>query len=619
MTSEPDDVTADFIFGTLATDDLRLAQIRGERLGLSHRNVTAPAIPRSDEPVTITVMVGPDTAVDQLVARYSIDGSFPDEGAGAVALHRVATEWDTLVWGYRERWQGTIPAQPAGTLVSYRLEATAPDGSVSFVPADPEDPSADLFAWYVDVPSIPDWLRDAVIYQVFVDRFDPGLGREWLEPESLNGFSGGTIRGVIDRLPYLTELGITCLWLSPVFPSPSHHGYDATDYASVEPRLGSDADLDELFVAAHDHGIRVILDFVANHLSSEHPAFRKAASSPDDPYRSWFTFDADGCYRSFFGVESMPRIRTDDPGARRYLIEAAVGWLRRGADGFRLDYANGPSHAFWATFRQATRRARPDSITIGEVVETAELQRSYAGRLDGTLDFLLLQQIRSFFAFDLISPTQFDAFLSRHLTWFREDISLPSFIDNHDMNRFLWVAGGDIRRLRLAALCQFTLPHPPIIYYGTEVALRQWHDLEYPDGSRRMEESRVPMVWDDRQDGDTLAFFRQLVRLRQGAGALWRGERQPLIRSEDGLYVVLIRGSDGHAAFVALNRGGNPQRFELPPWWHRTLERLASSEHVRIGGHTIELPAWAGLVLIGDVGAVRSGEIDAEDDGLPAR
>ena len=599
MTGEPVNVTADFIFGTMATDDLRLAHLRREALGLSHRHALSPAVPSPGEPTTLTVWVGPDADADRIDAWYSVDGSVPTSEGPAVALRRVASEWDTLVWGYRERWEGTLPAQPAGTLLTYRLAATDATGTVRMVAADPDDPGTDLFAVSIDTDTTPDWLREAVIYHVFVDRFDPGAGRDWLAPPSLDGFWGGTLRGVIDRLPYLADLGVTCLWLSPVFPSPTHHGYDATDYLRVEPRLGTEADLVELFDGAHASGMRVILDFVANHLSDEHPAFREAIGDPASPERDWFTIGDDGSYRSFFGVRSMPQIRTDHPGARRFLIEAAVHWLGRGADGFRLDYANGPSHAFWAAFRQATRAARPDSVAIGEVVETAALQRSYAGRLDGTLDFLLLQQLRAFFAFDALSPAAFDAFLARHLAFFGDHFVLPSFLDNHDMNRFLWVAGGDARRLLLAALCQFTLPHPPVIYYGTEVGLSQWHDLEYPDGSRRMEEARVPMVWDARQDHAMLVFYRHLIALRRAAPDLWSARRTPLVRSEDGLYVVGIGDGDDRAALVALNRSATRQRFAVPSGWSITGAVVPSGDGVTFDGRIVDLPPWTGLAVLG--------------------
>ncbi|MBA3529462.1 MAG: alpha-amylase, partial [Propionibacteriaceae bacterium] len=227
------------------------------------------------------------------------------------------------------------------------------------------------------------------------------------------------------------------------------------------------------------------------------------------------------------------------------------------------DYANGPTHAFWSEFRAATRAVKPDAVTIGEIVETADLQRSYQGRLDGTLDFLLLQQIRSFFAFETVSASEFDHFLRRHLSYFPADYVLPSFLDNHDMNRFLWVVKGDKRTLNLAAICQFTLPHPPIVYYGSEVGLNQERDLEYPDGSRRPEESRVLMPSVDEEDGDLRSFFTVLIGLRRNNLGLWEGKRTTLAASDDGFYAVRIDATSG-SAIVTLNRSDTAHALQIP-------------------------------------------------------
>ncbi len=329
-------------------------------------------------------------------------------------------------------------------------------------------------AYRVDRDRVPDWLREAVIYQVFVDRFATMGGRPFDEPSTPGGFYGGTLRGVTERLDHVVDLGATCIWLSPIFPSPSHHGYDATDYRSVEPRLGTEADLVELVEAAHARGLRVLLDFVVNHVSSAHPAFLAARRDRDSPEARWFTFtDWPDEYLSFFGVLDHPQIDSDDPGARAAMIEAAEHWLHLGVDGFRLDYAQGPSHAFWTAFRAATRAIAPDSATIGEVVETPAVQLTYQGRLDGCLDFFLLGALRGAFAFGTLPPSGLDDVVRRHLATRPADFVRPTFLDNHDMNRFLWVVGGDTRRLRLAALFQCTLPDPPIIYYGTEVGRSQ--------------------------------------------------------------------------------------------------------------------------------------------------
>jgi glycosidase len=291
----------------------------------------------------------------------------------------------------------------------------------------------------------------------------------------------------------------------------------------------------------------------------------------------------------------MPQINADDPAARDYMIDCARYWLDLGVDGLRLDYANGPSHAFWSAFRAATRATRPDSVTLGEVVETPALQQSYAGRMDGCLDFVLLQGLRDLFAFGTSSPATFDAFVRRHLEFFPQDFVLPSFLDNHDMNRFLWVVQGDTRRLKLAALCQFTLPNPPIIYYGTEVGLSQERDVRYADGSGHAEESRAPMPWGAAQDTDLLAFYQVLVALRRAAPEVWRGERSTLRADhEAGAYVYRCAAGE-QAAVVALNSSSAPVAVTLPP--ERSYWIGLASGAAALQGNKLLLEPLGGAVL----------------------
>ena len=289
-------------------------------------------------------------------------------------------------------------------------------------------------------------------------------------------------------MDYLHDLGINCLWLTPIFASPSHHGYDPTDYCAIEPRLGSEADFRALVDAAHQRGMRILLDFVANHVSRQHPAFVAAQQDPRSPYRDWFFFrEYPDRYESFYDVPDQPIVNTDHPAVREYLIGAAQHWLHMGCDGFRLDHAQGATHAFWSAFRAASREVKSDAATFGEITETPAVMRSFAGRMDGALDFHLLELLRGFFAYSSITASQFDRALHDHYAYFGSALALPSFLDNHDMNRFLWSVGGDTRRLKLAALCQFTLPHPPVVYYGTEVGLSQRQAVG------RLEEARLPM------------------------------------------------------------------------------------------------------------------------------
>ena len=605
-------VSDDFVFGTLATSDLRVAQLRTIGRGVWHAHDLEPPDPRPGDAIRILVTVGEDVDADRVTCFVTTDDREPDGDRGrattgtAIELERRDVRWDTLTWTYVEVWEGVIPGQPAGTTVRYRVQAWSSDGRVSRWASDPSDARArsldgtvgGSFAVHVDDATIPGWLRDAVIYEVFVDRFAGPDGEALAAPAALGGFAGGTLRGVIARLDHIAALGVTCLWLTPIFPSPSHHGYDATDYHSIEPRLGTEGDLGEVVAAAHARGLRVILDFAVNHVSADHPAFQAAITDRSSPEASWFMFGRwPDEYETFFGVRDHPRIDSDDPGARRYMVEAARFWLGLGIDGFRCDYANGPSHAFWSAFRAATREVAAESVTLGEVVETPALQRSYEGRLDGCLDFLLMQALRRFFAFGESTASELDAFLERHVAYFADRLVLPSFLDNHDMNRFLWVVGGDTRRLRLAALCQFALPGPPIVYYGTEAGLSQQRDVRYADGSGHPEEARLPMPWGDAQDAELLAFFVRLGGVRRAHAGLWRGPRETLVIDDAAGLLAWRCDDEAASAIVALNNGDRERSLALPAGRAWAIE-LATDARASLRASDLTLPPFAGALLV---------------------
>ncbi len=544
----------DFIFGTLADDALRLAHARAAWSGVTHRRRACPRDPLPGQPVSLTLTVGPGQPCDRAWVYWTADGSDP-AGALGVASNGCATsmtpageDWNLLLWDYVRRFEAILPGQPPGAVLRYRLGAAGPSGVETFA-----DDGA-FHALYVDDDPPPDWARDAVVYHVFVDRFNPGRGQPWNTPPHLSGFYGGTLRGVTERLDYIADLGANVVWLSPIFPSPSHHGYDATDLFDVEPRLGTRADLAVLLQEAHQRSLRVLLDLVPNHVSSQHPVFQQAASDPASPYRDWFTFERwPDRYASFFGVRELPQINLRYPSARQHMLDHARHWLDFGVDGFRVDYAIGPAPDFWADFRRVTRAAKPDCWTFGEVVDPPDAQLAFQGVLDGCLDFLLLEAFRQALAYGAWDASRFAAFLDRHEAYFPPSFSRPSFLDNHDMNRFLWAAQGDQRRLRLAALCQFSLAGPPVVYYGTEAGLSQARDVRQ-GGFGRPEESRLPMLWDGAQDPALRDFYRRLIALRHAHPALRRGTRAPARADAHTLAYTRTLGAD--RVLIALNLSG---------------------------------------------------------------
>ncbi len=566
-------VMYDFIFGSLATDEKRLDSVRAELKGVRHQHQLEPRNPLPQQPLAVRASTGPAIAADWLTLYLETNGRIPQGRKGvaqagqAIPMHPVNVEWNTLLWGYVTTWEATLPPQAAGTILRYKIEAwhSSDEFSVFADNQATHSGSATLFAVAVGHQEIPRWAREAIIYHIFVDRFHPGSGRSFRYSTNPYDFYGGTLQGIIDRLDYLADLGVTALWLSPIFPSPSYHGYDASDYFNVEPRMGSLDDLRRLCDQAHQRSIRIILDFVADHVSWEHPYFKAARQNLQNPYREWFYFgDGPDDYETFFGVRQMPRVNTAHPPARQYLIDAACHWLKQGVDGFRLDFAQGTDHAFWTDFRAATRALNPESFLFGEVIETAELVRSYQGRLDGCLDFLLLQSLRRFFAFRDLPVSAFDAFLRAHDRYYPADFLRPTFLDSHDVNRFLWLVEEDIRRLKLAAVAQFSLTGPPIIYYGTEVGMSQRRDVTTSQGNTHDYEARGPMIWDDRQNSELLAFYQRLIAVRRRHPAFVYGERIPLVVGDAARIYAYARSYADDQLIVVLSNSPTPHRVTVP-------------------------------------------------------
>lgn len=510
----------EFLFGPLSRPEGRIAEARRERSGFFDLALLEPLDPRPGEDVRLRFRCGVDAGLQRVLVFWTGDGTTPawDGALQAEGTSRMAEAtplepaWDTLCWGYSQDWEARLPAQAEGTLLRYA--AVGVDASDAILPCPWPDRdrhgTPHLAAVAVDRLEPPPWLRQAVIYQVFVDRFAPTPETSFRATDDLNTRLGGTLWGLITQLDDLVELGVDTLWLTPIFASPTYHGYAVCDFLRIEPALGGEAAWEQLVAGCRARGLRLLLDFVANHVSDHHAAFQQAIASAESPTRRWLRFRRwPHDYACFFDQPHQPELDAEQPEVREHLIGAAVHWLGQGCDGFRLDYAHGLSHGFWSQFRSATRAAAPQSVCFGEVTHTPQVVRSYAGRLDGCLDFMLCELLRATFARGELSLAAFARSLERHLAYGGDRLVQPSFLDNHDMNRFLIAAEGDRRRLQVAAMVQFLLPGPPIVYYGTEVGLSQ----ERPLG--RLEESRLPMPPRERWDHDLRRYYRDLITLRR--------------------------------------------------------------------------------------------------------
>ena len=592
------------MFGPQRDFENRVVEYRSNLVGIKHLHRLNPPFtnlsrPQPNQPIDICVTTSGGIAYDSVRCWVSVDGE-----ESTFELTSNGSVWNALEWRYVHHWHGQIPPQPSGRVVRYRIGGRVV-GSDGWIFADNQTrvlSEATEFAISIDDYDVPQWVRDAVIYHIFLDRFYPGDGVPWKKPTNLSGFFGGTLRGAIQKLDYIQSLGCNAIYLSPLFASPSHHGYDATDYYAVEPRFGTNAELIELIDKAHQRGMRIILDFVANHWSNQHPTFQAAQRDRDSEYRAWYTWQHwPDEYASFFGVKGMPQLNLKHKPASDYLLKCAQHWLQKGVDGYRLDYAPGPPRTFWADFRQACKTVKSDAFLFGEVVSHSEVIASYIPHFDGCLDFLLADAFRRTFALETSTLLEFEASLATHEMYFPKDFSLPAFLDNHDMTRILYLAKEDKAKVKLAALVLFTLSAPPVIYNGTEVGISQRNPLG------RFEEARLPMPWGDEADKDLLEYFRRLGALRKQFSVITSGRRKVVhLNVQKGTYAYL-RTSEDREVLIALNTSRRSQTINVPISWQQnrdsgiapTFGDLLNGNRVTVSGDSISvsLPAQSGAFI----------------------
>ena len=587
----------DNIFGTMTEPEQRLKLHLQDLDGVHHLYRRIPLDPVPGQPLQLFLMTGGPLPYDSAHCSYTTDGADPaGPSASVLDLEPASADWDDPSWSIVRTWTVNLPPQPAGTLLRYRLSARRVD-SGQWVEAD----GGSGFALWVDNDPPPAWACAAIVYQIFPDRFYPGDGRPWNKTRSLMDIYGGTLRGVIDKLGYINSLGFNAIWLNPFFTTSSHHGYNASDYYTVEPRLGTNADLKELIEKAHTRGIRLILDFVANHWSNEHFTFRDAQKNPQSPYRDWYFWNHwPDDYECYFKVRELPRIDLNHPAARAYMLDVARFWLREGFDGYRLDFAYGPPHDFWVDFRRACREVKPECWIFGEVIHTAEWLRSYTGIMDGTLDFFLTRALRETFARARMSLNEFEAFLSGHEAFFPPEHSRPSFLDNHDEARFLYIAGDDKARLRLAALVHYTLAGPPIVFCGTETGLSQERPM-VQNGRNIFEECRLPMNWET-ADPSLQDYYRRLNGLRRKYPVLQSGARRVIhLNSGEGTYAYL-RSDASTVILVAINTSKSSRTITVTNPGLQSAVDLLNGNCVEMRGRQddaleIHLPSQSGAFI----------------------
>lgn len=376
------------------------------------------------------------------------------------------------------------------------------------------------------------WFKDAIIYQLMIDRF-AGVKNKPLamKPE----FCGGNIKAITEKIDYFKNLGINTILLSPFLEGTAYHGYHTTDFFNVDHRFGTKEDLNELIKTAHENNIKIIMDFVPNHCSNKHPFFVKAKLSNNSHYRKWFYFNKNNSdYLKFLDFKSLPKINLDYEDSRNYIISVARFWLDKGIDGLRLDHAIGPSLSFWEKFSQEINKSHPHVVLLGEVWTQGWKLKNYktllgiknklvkkitnqnndsymldfVNILDGCLDFTFNKIMRKYSS-KKINHQKTKILLQKHFSKFPKDFFLPTFLDNHDMERILFVANQDSEILKELANWQFKIKQVPIIYYGTEISMSQNTDFSSMKNYGDLL-ARQPMKWEN-VGNEMYNFYKLLI------------------------------------------------------------------------------------------------------------
>ena len=456
--------------------------------------------------------------------------------------------------------------------------------------------------------STPDWVKDAVFYQIFPDRFarserlpNSSHFEAWDSPPTTFGFKGGDLLGVVEHLDYLQDLGVTALYLTPIFASAANHRYHTYDYFTVDPLLGGNAALRELLDKAHARRMRIVLDGVFNHASRGlwqfHHVLENGAASP---YTEWFHFDPDRLtgkrhfaaypdpaarqalrdgvssyqaigYQAWWNLPALPKFNTDTPAVREFLWSVATHWIEFGIDGWRLDVPSEiKDDAFWQEFRHRVKALNPEAYLVGEIWRPAQ-QWLQGDQFDAVMNYpfavgclgfcggdqLDLNEVRRTGGLRQVRPltaTEFADYIDWLLGLYDPAITAVqlNLLDSHDTPRFLTNVRGDEKALQLAFLLLYTLPGAPCVYYGDEIGVDGRHD---PD-------CRKTFPWDSsRWNHDLHTYVKKCGALRRDYSALRRGAYIRLYA--DQTVYAFGRTQGDEVVIIALNASSERQEIEV--------------------------------------------------------
>lgn len=420
-------------------------------------------------------------------------------------------------------------------------------------------------SWQVQYP---DWINDAIFYQIFPDRFfngdlenDPPDTEAWGNPPTRTNIFGGDLQGIFKKLDYLQSLGINALYLNPIFKAKTNHKYDTTDYFEIDPSFGSIDLFNILVKELHKRGMRIILDGVFNHCGDGFFAFENVkALGESSPYIDWFIVRSlpitqnPLSYYACGGASYLPKLNVTNPQVQEYIFKIASYWLQEASiDGWRLDVPCKITFPFWREFRKVVRNVNPQAYLVGEIWREAS-SWIQGDTFDGITNYRLRELILGYCNTQILDAEDFAFELSQlHHRLGAAAPAMLNLLGCHDTERILTLFNGEVERMLIAVAFLFTTIGVPLVYYGDEIGLLGSMD---PD-------CRRTMIWEEgRWDRRIYDHYRKLINLRKDHVAIRRGVFETLL-AFDRVYVYR-RVFEQDEVIVILNPGSTVINLAIP-------------------------------------------------------
>lgn len=490
----------------------------------------------------------------------------------------------------------------------------------------------------------PDWIKGGIMYQIFPDRFYKGKGNIKNVPEDRiihesttdipvwkpneqgkilnNDYYGGNLKGIEEKLPYISSLGVNVIYLNPIFEAHSNHRYNTADYSKIDPLLGDEKDFKSLCKKAKEYGIKIILDGVFSHTGSDSIYFNRenrynsigAYNSNESPYKNWFTFEENGKYKSWWGIDTLPETNEDNDSFIEYIAGkngVAEKWLEYGAYGYRLDVADELPDKFLDEFCKSVKALNKDYVVIGEVWEDATNKISHGGRrkyllgeqLDSVMNYPFASAILTFMRYG-VAENFMESVVTICENYPKTALDcLMNHIGTHDTARILTSLIYDSIEhkprniqvdckltdeeyekakalLKCATILQYTLPGFPSIYYGDEAGVQ--------GGGDPFNRSFFP--WGT-EDSDITEWYRKLGKIRNSLKCLKNGVFKPYSAMLS--CIAYIREAENEKIMVIANRNYHEIDYYLPDEF-KYKEDLISNTYTT---EYIKIPANSAVII----------------------